>query len=411
MATMKNRALAIVGNSIPYCKDVRRLTQSVTAAILMQQMEFWFSSYEDGFYKFLSPVQNNSFYKDGDSWTEELGFSEDEFRTAFDKIGVRYKSKTEFDQAEDKFQGRFYCSYHDKIKGLTMYYRNHEIVDAAIDKMLTGIASPRKSEKPGYVDRQTQPTETGIAKPDVNRETTVTETGNPHPEYTETTHRLPDTTPLSPETSSESGEQQISEAALRKEFEKVIKNFNDLGRRYELAETKPGEQLWKSYREFRKSRSFDQCLAIQAAYIHDPANRKQSRAPSLYSLWTNPDPEWFLNKQKNISVATNQSDISTDKDFDISLIPKTKNIEAQKIWLKASKIISQQISPNIFPIFFTDCVLVKASSSKMIFVAPDKIARHLQRNYTTTITDAIKTILKKDVIVEIFEASKYMEAS
>lgn len=84
----------------------------------MQQLDYWFENHPEGFYKFLLPSDHPA-YKNGDSWTEELGMSKDEFRTAFDKIGHRYKSKSEFDKAEDKFQGKFYCSYVDRRSNLT----------------------------------------------------------------------------------------------------------------------------------------------------------------------------------------------------------------------------------------------------------------------------------------------------
>ncbi len=96
----------------------------------------WFEGYPEGFYKFLEPSDHPA-YKNGDSWTEELGMSRHEFRTAFDKIGIRYKSKSDFDQAVDKFQGLFYCSYVDRRSNLTYYFRNHDLVDAALDELLS----------------------------------------------------------------------------------------------------------------------------------------------------------------------------------------------------------------------------------------------------------------------------------
>ena len=102
----------------------------------MQQLDYWFEGHPEGYYKFLMPSDHPA-YKIGDSWTEELGMSKDEFRTAFDKIGIRYKSKSEFDKAVDKFQGKFYCSYVDRRSNLTYYFRNHDLVDAALDELLS----------------------------------------------------------------------------------------------------------------------------------------------------------------------------------------------------------------------------------------------------------------------------------
>ena len=75
---MKNHLLAITRRSIPYHPDLRTVAGSVTATILMQQLDYWFSQKPDGFYKFLSPC-NNQQYKPGDSWEEELSLSKDEF--------------------------------------------------------------------------------------------------------------------------------------------------------------------------------------------------------------------------------------------------------------------------------------------------------------------------------------------
>lgn len=142
-----------------YFKELRPIAGSVPAAILMSQMEYWFEKYPDGFYKFLEPAEKNQMYKTGKSWTEELAFSAEEFRTAFDRIGVRYKSKKEFDEKEgNKYSTesgeKFYCSYHDKIKGATFYFRN-ENTDAIIDDVL----NLRNSTIPIYGDGESRSTE------------------------------------------------------------------------------------------------------------------------------------------------------------------------------------------------------------------------------------------------------------
>lgn len=149
-----------------YFKELRPIAGSVPAAILMSQMEYWFEKYPDGFYKFLEPAEKNQMYRKGKSWTEELAFSAEEFRTAFDRIGVRYKSKKEFDEKEgNKFETesgeKFYCSYHDKIKGATFYFRN-ENTDIIMDEVL----NLRNSTKSVYGDGQSRFTELGKVDPE-----------------------------------------------------------------------------------------------------------------------------------------------------------------------------------------------------------------------------------------------------
>jgi hypothetical protein len=157
---MKNKILSIFSNTIPYVKELRECTDSVTAAILMQQLDYWFARKPQGFYKFSEPPKSdNPKYNDGDSWTEELGFSADELRTAFSKIGVAYKSKTEFKKALETntvFQSEdkefFYARYFDRDKGCSFYYRNDKLVDAILDKLVsleTDDADLRETEDVG----------------------------------------------------------------------------------------------------------------------------------------------------------------------------------------------------------------------------------------------------------------------
>lgn len=138
---IRNRTLALTAKTIPYVKELRPHTDSVTAAILMQQLEYRFHQYPDGFYKFTSACEHPD-YREGDSWTEELGFSQAEFVGAFDKIGVRYSSKTAFNacpEAErfftkgDNPRVKFYASYHDRAQNTTWYFRNHDAVDCLLN--------------------------------------------------------------------------------------------------------------------------------------------------------------------------------------------------------------------------------------------------------------------------------------
>jgi len=167
---MKNHLLAISRRSIPYLPDLRPITGSVTATILMQQLDYWFSQKPEGFYKFLSPC-NHEQYKQGDSWEEEIGFSTDEFRTAFDRIGVRHTSKTSYKIAAesgkefisgDKTQTeKFYASYHDRTKGLTYYFRNHHLVDLTLERLCRASF---------YVDRESPVTGNGESPVTSNKE-------------------------------------------------------------------------------------------------------------------------------------------------------------------------------------------------------------------------------------------------
>jgi len=74
---------------ILYRKSLRQITGSVTSAILLSQMLYWFGkSGNKPFYKFRKPCAHED-YREGDSWTEELEFSEGEFDYALKKIGTK----------------------------------------------------------------------------------------------------------------------------------------------------------------------------------------------------------------------------------------------------------------------------------------------------------------------------------
>lgn len=134
-------------NTIPYYPELGKKLGGITPAILMRQLEYWFDKNKyKNFYKFLEPCDNGS-YKDGDSWIEEIGISKAEFRNAFSKIGVVYKSKKEFKEAEDKFQGKPYCSYIDRMERRTYYVRNHEKVKEILNAVTNEDAEfPRNQE-------------------------------------------------------------------------------------------------------------------------------------------------------------------------------------------------------------------------------------------------------------------------
>jgi hypothetical protein len=185
----------------------------------MQQLDYWFNKYPNGFYKFLSPCENKH-YKTGDSWCEELNFSKDEFRTAFDQIGIRYASKKTYESASNSFVDsssaeKYYCSYTDKIKGLTYYFRNSKIVDEELEALCS---------KPISVNRECQSPEVENANLrrlgmpiSVNQECQSPEIGNANLDsYTEIT---PETTspPTPPEGEPEEREKASGFQILEQE--------------------------------------------------------------------------------------------------------------------------------------------------------------------------------------------------
>ena len=81
-------ALSVIAqdfNLIPYRKELNEITGGVTATILLQQIIYWHGKAGGDFYKFIAPC-NHEKYREGDSWTEELGFTRKEFLTAYAKL-------------------------------------------------------------------------------------------------------------------------------------------------------------------------------------------------------------------------------------------------------------------------------------------------------------------------------------
>ena len=116
--------------TLVYQPKLTKLTGSINAALLMSQLEFWFKNQSGKpFYKFLEPCHHAA-YREGDSWQEELAVSTTEFRSAFKRIGVAYKSKKAFLESPDRFRGKYYASYYDRIRKMTFYYRNDTAVEA-----------------------------------------------------------------------------------------------------------------------------------------------------------------------------------------------------------------------------------------------------------------------------------------
>ena len=58
---VRNRFLGVTRNTIPYLMELREIAGSVSATVLMQQLDYWFIRYPEGFYKFLEPRPKASF--------------------------------------------------------------------------------------------------------------------------------------------------------------------------------------------------------------------------------------------------------------------------------------------------------------------------------------------------------------
>ena len=144
----KTKILTLFPNCIPYVKELRDFAGSINAAILMQQLDYYFMSHPGGFYKFTEPSGHPE-YREGDSWTETMNFSSKEFKNAWKHIGVTYASKTSYHRIRgDKFQGKLYCAYIDrKQNNKTYYFRNHALVNERLDTLIKSKSEVQTPEK------------------------------------------------------------------------------------------------------------------------------------------------------------------------------------------------------------------------------------------------------------------------
>jgi len=142
---------------INYIPELKNEIGCFSSAILFSQLEYWFL-------KMLSKTGKQTFYKtlsdktDPNSWANELYFTEREYRYAFDRIGVRYTSLTEYMEAQrggNPFRNKdgkemYYLSYVDRKAGNKIYYlRNKNKI-----KELMGKVLDFQNKKEDYFDKQ-----------------------------------------------------------------------------------------------------------------------------------------------------------------------------------------------------------------------------------------------------------------
>lgn len=103
-------------NTISYKPTFVGITGSVLSAILLNQIMYWANKSGNQFYKFKLPCDHN-LYKKGDSWCEELGFTQYEFDGALKQISCRIMKN------KDTNQECFVWYYIDSNR-LTWYFVN-----------------------------------------------------------------------------------------------------------------------------------------------------------------------------------------------------------------------------------------------------------------------------------------------
>ncbi len=168
---------------IPYRKELNKLTGSVTATLFLTQVIYWW--YKNGkkpFYKFRSGTDSKGNkikhpdYKDGDSWCEELGFTEKELDYAMSLVcakqnALRKDAKTSL--KENLVKPYVICKIDMNRK--TYYSLNIELLENDLNMLYSGRLG--NIQKVDYVSTETEITKSTKGRLDIYTETT-TETTN-----------------------------------------------------------------------------------------------------------------------------------------------------------------------------------------------------------------------------------------
>ena len=124
-----------------YRKSLRPIAKTVTATILLQQV-IWRARNMDWrpFYKFRAPCDHR-LCKEGDTWSEELGFSPKEFDNAIKHIGRKVKKHQLADEIrvslEDEPASRSLVLYWIDGSRQTWYYFNWRLFNLMVAQLPT----------------------------------------------------------------------------------------------------------------------------------------------------------------------------------------------------------------------------------------------------------------------------------
>lgn len=420
--TMRNRALALAARAIPYIRELREITKGVTSTILMQQLEHWFNTSPEGFYKFLSPC-NHSLCKGGESWTEELGFSEDEFRLAFDRIGVRYQSKKAYDLAtvegvifikveregekEGEHEEAFYASYHDKIRGLTFYFRNHELVDAKIDEIFvrrssteTGKAKLRKSAKSSYVTGESQSTELGNAE--------LRNQANPRPRAGETQAT------------------ELGKVGAEYRTKKTTEKNKEEGEREDAeTETLSGilPILLSAYKNIAKDHVSQQQLSCQCQQIEEDGATTEEVQEWLGARRSLPPVRfiaedfrtWRESVRRERASQKAKSHVGSDAAFRpvSEILPvKSELIKRSGNWGKVLAILDELLPPSPIRTWFEPLREIRADGGVLYLAADDPVFQEMiERNYANEFQQAVKRAGFSEVVIAEGTVEEFQEAA
>ena len=127
-------------SSIPYKKEYNYITGSVEGSLLLQQIVFrWYGNGKKPFYKFREGC-DHSLYRDGDSWTEEMGFGTSQFDRALKDIAAKVMTGSKKSEIE-KWSLVTYWTDHQRV---TWYSVNERLLNILVGFAYTDQENARK---------------------------------------------------------------------------------------------------------------------------------------------------------------------------------------------------------------------------------------------------------------------------
>jgi len=127
-------------SSIPYRKEYNYITGSVEGSLLLQQIVFrWRGNGKKPFYKFREKC-DHPLYRDGDSWTEEMGFGTSQFDRALKDIAAKVTSGSKKSEIE-KWSLVTYWTDHQRV---TWYSVNERLLNILVGFAYTDQENARK---------------------------------------------------------------------------------------------------------------------------------------------------------------------------------------------------------------------------------------------------------------------------
>lgn len=161
-------ALAEDKDVITYRPRLREITKSALGAILFQQIIHRAKNNKwKPFYKFAAPCEHRDYVK-GDSWQEELGFTERELESARDDIALKIKHGMKRNEIEDAALVFYWTDGSRK----TWYEVNQSLVESLLDELYSGDAKGQIALY--HIKHKSRFTRKGTKRALYNTETTET---------------------------------------------------------------------------------------------------------------------------------------------------------------------------------------------------------------------------------------------